>query len=97
MSVNRREIVLRIPRSVGVGTIAVAIVTLSFWFGMSSAVAQKSQESFDSKFNITEDTAGVGIAASADGKYVYVVGPRGILVSEDHGRTGSWVQTVRLK
>lgn len=97
MSVDRREFVVRIPKKVVVGAIAVAGVILGSWFGMPATQAQKNQESYDSKFNITEDTAGVGIATSADGKYVYVVGPRGVLVSEDHGRTGSWVQTVRLK
>jgi hypothetical protein len=39
----------------------------------------------------------VGIATSADGKHVYVVGPTGVLVSDSYGQTGTWVQTVRLK
>ena len=60
-------------------------------------LAQKNQEKYGEKFNIATDTAGVGIATSADGKYVYVVGPAGILVSEDFGKVGSWSQTVKLK
>jgi hypothetical protein len=28
---------------------------------------------------------------------VSVAGPQGVMVSDDHGKTGSWVQTVRLK
>ena len=65
--------------------------------GSSWINAQKAQESFKDKFAIAEESGGVAVAASADGKYVYVVGPRGIMVSEDYGKTGSWVQTVRLK
>jgi len=59
--------------------------------------AQRVQETYDEKFNIARDTGGVGVAVSADGKHVFVVGPEGILVSDDYGRTGTWVQTVRLK
>ena len=59
--------------------------------------AQKAQESFKDKFKIASETGGVAIAASSDGKYVYVVGPGGILVSDDFGKTGSWVETAILK
>jgi len=59
--------------------------------------AQKAQESYKDKFNIAEETGGVAIATSADGKYVYVAGRNGIIVSGDFGKTGSWVQTVRMK
>lgn len=61
------------------------------------AQAQKSQESFKDKFKIASETGGVGIAVSADGKFVYVAGPGGILVSDDFGKTGSWVQTAVMK
>jgi len=73
-------------------TLALAVLLLP-----GKLQAQKSQDSFREKFNIAEETGGVGIATSADGKYVYVVGPAGILVSTDFGKTGSWSQTVRLK
>ena len=59
--------------------------------------AQKVQESYKDKFNIAEETGGVAIATSSDGKYVYVAGRNGIIVSDDFGKTGSWVQTVRMK
>ena len=59
--------------------------------------AQKAQESFKDKFKIASETGGVAIAASADGKFVYIVGPGGVLVSDDFGKTGSWVQTAVLK
>ena len=73
-------------------TLALAVLLLP-----GNLQAQKTQDSFREKFNIAEESSGVGIATSADGKYVYVVGPGGILVSGDFGKTGSWSQTVRLK
>jgi len=73
-------------------TVALALALLP-----QAVMAQKSQESFKEKFNIASESGGVGISSSADGKYVYVVGPAGILVSDDYGKTGSWVQTIRLK
>jgi hypothetical protein len=59
--------------------------------------AQKAQESFKDKFKVASETGGIGVAVSADGKYVYVAGPSGILVSDDFGKTGSWVQTAVMK
>lgn len=58
---------------------------------------QEVQKNFKEKFNIADDSGGIGVAVSADGKYVYVAGPQGVLVSDDFGKTGTWVQTVRLK
>ena len=58
---------------------------------------QDVQKSFKEKFNIADNTGGIGLAVSSDGKYVFVAGPQGVLVSDDFGKTGSWVQTVRLK
>ena len=46
------------------------------------------------KLNYTKD-AGVGVATSADGKYVFVVGTEGIVRSEDFGRIGSWEKVVK--
>lgn len=60
-------------------------------------VAQKVQEDFSDKFKVATEDGGVAIAASADGRYVYIVGKKGLIVSDDHGKTGTWVQTLRLK
>jgi len=62
-----------------------------------AAVAQKSQKNFGDSMNLTQNDAPVAIAASADGQFVFVAGPNGVIVSEDHGRTGTWSQTIRLK
>jgi 3-hydroxy-3-methylglutaryl CoA synthase len=60
-------------------------------------VAQKVQENYKDKFDIAESAGGVAIAVSQDGKYVFVAGPQGVIVSDDYGKTGTWVQTVRMK
>jgi hypothetical protein len=70
---------------------------LSFLIMPGLVRAQKAQESFKDKFKVASETGGVAIAVSADGKFVYVVGPGGILVSDDFGKTGSWVETAVLK
>ena len=59
--------------------------------------AQKTQETYKDKFEIAGDAGGVTVATSADGKYVYVAGRNGVIVSSDFGKTGTWVETVRLK
>ena len=59
--------------------------------------AQKAQETYKDKFEIAGDVGGVTVATSADGKYVYVAGRNGVIVSSDFGKTGTWVQTVRMK
>ena len=46
------------------------------------------------KLNFSKD-GGVGVACSADGKYVYVAGNEGVIVSDDHGRVGSWQKSVK--
>jgi len=75
-------------------TLMVLLVLVSF---SDAPLAQKAQESYKDKLNIAETGGGVSIAASADGKYVFVAGPQGVIVSEEFGRTGTWVQTVKLK
>ena len=70
---------------------------LSFLILPGLVRAQKAQESFKDKFKVMSETGGVAVAVSADGKFVYVVGPGGILVSDDFGKTGSWVETAALK
>src|SRR5439155_21019393 len=84
--------VRRLWMTVTLGLLVVVLVLLArpLW-------AQKAQESFRDKFNIAEEAGGVAIATSGDGKYVYVAGRNGVIVSDDFGKTGSWVQTVRMK
>ena len=82
------------------GLIVLALVLtllLAFLLLPGLVQAQKTQESFKDKFKIASETGGVAITSSADGKYVFVAGPGGILVSDDFGKTGSWVQTALLK
>jgi photosystem II stability/assembly factor-like uncharacterized protein len=90
-------IVIRIGRRALVYSALGLALLLAVLFVPSVIEAQKVQESYGEKFSLTESASGVGIATSADGKFVYVVGTRGVLVSDDHGKTGSWVQTVRMK
>jgi DNA-binding beta-propeller fold protein YncE len=75
----------------------IVTLVLTFLLLPSRIQAQKTQESYKDKFKIASETGGVAIAVSADGKFVYVAGPGGILVSNDFGKTGSWVQTAVLK
>ena len=90
-------IVIRVGRR-AVILAAVAIVLVATFIAAPSALqAQKIQEKYSEKFNIADPNAGVSVAVSADGKYVYVAGPHGVIVSDDFGKTSSWVQTVRLK
>ena len=95
--------VWRLPLAGGAGRRALVAGGLSLLIAFAMAVlsegsrAQKTQEKYNDKFNIAEPTAGVAMAVSADGKYVYVAGPHGVIVSDDYGKLGSWTQTVRLK
>ena len=75
----------------------ILVLAVAFVAAPSALHAQKVQEKYSEKFNIADPNAGVSVATSADGKYVYVAGPHGVIVSENFGKTGSWVQTVRLK
>jgi len=59
--------------------------------------AQKVQEEYDDKFKVAAEDGDVSVAMSADGQYVVIAGKKGVVVSDDHGKTGTWVQTVRLK
>jgi hypothetical protein len=94
---NEPVISIQIGRRGALGLGLVLILAILFLALPTRLEAQKVQENFKEKFPITKDTAGVGIATSSDGKWVYVVGAEGILVSDDFGKMGSWVQTVRLK
>jgi len=94
---NGALIEIRIGRGAVIMMLLALALILAFLVLPGNLQAQKTQDSYREKFNIAEETGGVGIATSSDGKYVYVVGPAGILVSSDFGKTGSWSQTVRLK
>ncbi len=62
-----------------------------------SLYAQKAQTDFKDKLRWASDTGNAAIACSADGKYVYVAGGEGILVSDNFGKTGSWALVLRGK
>lgn len=74
-----------------------ATLVLAALFLPGRVAAQKTQENFKDKMAIAGEMGGVAVATSADGKYVYVAGPAGVIVSENFGKTGTWSQTVRLK
>ncbi len=76
--------------------LGLAIVALLVVGGQQLS-AQKIQDTYGDKFKVATEDGGIAIAASADGKYVYLVGKKGLVVSDDHGKTGTWVQTLRLK
>ena len=73
------------------------LVVVAFALLPDGPRAQKTQEDYKDKLNIAGSQGGVAIATSADGKYVFVAGAEGVIVSDDHGKTGSWVQTAKLK
>ena len=91
-----KEIVFRINRTTVKQLLLIAsvILTLTWVFPLR---AQKVQDKYSDKFKIAGDTGGAAVATSSDGQHVYVVGVKGILVSNDYGKTGSWTQTVRMK
>jgi hypothetical protein len=77
----------------------VALVTtlaLAAFFLPGRVSAQKAQETFKDKLSIAAEDGGIAVATSSDGRYVYVVGPAGVIVSNNYGQTGSWSQTVKL-
>ena len=73
-----------------------ATLAVAAFFLPGRAEAQKAQETFKDKLSIAAEDGGIAVATSSDGKYVYVVGPAGVIVSNNYGQTGSWSQTVKL-
>ena len=73
------------------------LVVVLVMFGGQQLRAQKVQDAYEDKFKIATEDGGIAIATSSDGKYVYLVGKKGLVVSDDYGKTGSWVQTLRMK
>ena len=59
--------------------------------------AQKAQADFKDKLRWATETGDAAVACSADGKYVYVAGGEGILVSDNFGKTGSWTLVLKGK
>lgn len=73
-----------------------ATLAIAAFFLPGRAEAQKIQENYKDKLSIAAEDGGIAVATSADGKYVFVVGPAGVIVSNNYGQTGSWSQTVKL-
>ena len=93
----KQEIVIRIQRRHLIAAAAVALVAAVMTLCQLPLFAQKVQEAYKDKFKLAGPTGNVTVATSADGRYVFVAGPEGIIVSDDHGKTGTWVQTVMMK
>jgi len=94
---NDSIITIRLGRRELLLTFSLVIFALILVLVPSRTEGQDAQKSFKEKFNIADNTGGIGVATSADGKYVYVAGPQGVAVSDDFGKMGSWVQTIKLK
>lgn len=76
---------------------AALIALVQILLAPSSGYAQKPQTDFGDKLHWGTETAGVSVACSADGKYVYVAGPEGVVVSSDFGKTGTWSLVLKGK
>jgi hypothetical protein len=94
---NGPVVEIRLGRRTLVAVALTATIALAAFFLPGRAAAQKVQENFKDKLQIAAEDGGIAVATSGDGKYVYVVGPAGVIVSDNFGQTGSWKQTVRLK
>jgi hypothetical protein len=90
-------IVIKIDGRLSLAACLALTVLLAFAAMTDGPRAQKTQEKYKDKFNIADSQGGVAVATSSDGQYVYVAGPQGVIISEEFGKVGSWVQTVRLK
>jgi photosystem II stability/assembly factor-like uncharacterized protein len=90
-------VVIRVKRRVLYGILTGLVVLGVVVLSALPLSAQKVQEEYEDKFDILGDSTQPSLAVSSDGKYVYLAGDKGIVMSDDFGKTGSWVQTVRIK
>lgn len=90
-------VMIRVGRRGVLVTASLVLVAAFVVLVSTRTEGQEVQKNFKEKFNIADDSGGIGVAVSTDGKHVVVAGPQGVLVSDDFGKTGSWVQKVRLK
>jgi hypothetical protein len=81
---------------VAVAVTAAVILGAQAFLG-GSLYAQKAQADFKDKLRWASETGDASVACSADGKYVYVAGGEGILVSDNFGKTGSWTLVLKGK
>ncbi|MEK7283657.1 MAG: hypothetical protein AAB249_07590 [Acidobacteriota bacterium] len=79
-----------------VAVTAAVILGAQAFFG-GGLYAQKAQADFKDKLRWASETGDAAVACSADGKYVYVAGGEGILVSDNFGKTGSWTLVLKGK
>ena len=93
---TRNDVIVSLTRR-DLRWILLAAVIVIAVLGAPHLSAQKIQGEYGDTFKIATEDGGIAIAASADGQYVYLVGKKGLIVSDDHGKTGSWVQTLKLK
>lgn len=94
---NRNRQAPDVPRYAPWIAALVLAIALGVQLGGGPIFAQKQQESFKDRLHWSHEQAGVAVACSADGQYVYVAGPDGVIASNDFGRTGSWSLVVRGK
>ena len=81
----------------GLYRLLMLVAAIGFLLGTPYLRAQKVQDTYKDTIKIGSSDSALAIATSADGQYVFVVGKAGLIVSDDHGKTGSWVQTLKLK
>ncbi len=85
-------------RLLAAAVLVLAVLSLAVvLLGGGEARAQKSQSGFKDKLRWGTEYGGVAITCSDNGKYVYVAGPSGGLVSDNYGRTGSWQLVLKGK
>ena len=93
---NKNDVIVSLTRS-DLRWILLIVIVIVAWFTVPQLYAQKVQDQYSDKFKVATEDGGIAIATSSDGKYVYLVGKKGLIVSDDFGKTGTWVQTLRLK
>ncbi len=93
---NKNDVIVSLTRR-DLRWILLIVAVIVVWIAVPQLSAQKIQDEYSDTFKIATDDGGIAIATSSDGKYVYLVGKKGLIVSDEHGKTGTWVQTLRLK